>query len=70
MNYFATIGTVLLGEKDRTLEVLAELEATMTEGASMAETAEFTPEPLRLIPGSSEFKVSLKDIELHQVWKF
>ena len=69
----------------------------MTEGASMAETAEFTPvehsttlldsqsiacvgihfhrsdggaEPLRLMPGSSEFKMSLKDIELHQVWKF
>ena len=69
----------------------------MTEGASMAETAEFIPvehsttlldsqaslyvgihfhrsdggaEPLRLMPGSSEFKVSLKDIELHQVCKF
>ena len=33
----------LLGKKDTTLDVLAELETTMTEGASMAETAEFTP---------------------------
>ena len=43
MNSFAIIGTVLLGEKDTTLEVLAESEATMTEGASVAETVELTP---------------------------